>query len=58
LLKLDLNQTKRFEIRSIFNLQSRGEHKDCGDGNLEVSGFSYDPISFSEAGSKPFLLVN
>jgi len=43
---------KRAEIRSIFNLQSRGEHKDCGLGLHKESGFSYNPIDFTAAGSK------
>lgn len=41
----------RAGIRSIFNLQTRGEHKDCGEGILKHSGFSYDPIDFTKAGS-------
>lgn len=36
----------RAGIRSIFNLQSRNEHKDCGQGILKESGFSYDPNDF------------
>ena len=42
---------KRNGIRSIFNLQSRDEHKDCGEGLEKSSGFSYDPIDFTKAGS-------
>ncbi len=41
----------RAEIRSIFNLQSRGEHKDCGLGLEKESGFSYNPIDFTAHGS-------
>ena len=41
-------------IRSVFNLQSRNEHKDCGEGVLDSTGFSYDPIDFTKAGSKRF----
>lgn len=46
-----IHEMKRAEIRSIFNLQSRNEHKDCGDGILKDSGFSYDPIDFSQSQS-------
>lgn len=33
-------------------MQSRGEHKDCGEGILEHTGYSYDPEDFSSSGSK------
>jgi hypothetical protein len=34
-------------INSIFNLQERGEHAGCGEGN-EESGYSYDPLYFMD----------
>ena len=43
---------KRAEIRSIFNLQSRNEHKDCGEGIDKESGFSYNPVDFTSEGSR------
>jgi hypothetical protein len=42
---------KRAGIRSIFNLQSRNEHKECGDGVLKETGFSYDPNDFTSENS-------
>lgn len=45
-----VHNMKKAEIRSIFNLQTRGEHKDCGQGLDEESGFSYNPIDFTSAG--------
>ena len=50
--KLTAQTFSRAEIRSIFNLQSRNEHKDCGIGIHKESGFSYDPIDFTSTGSK------
>lgn len=50
-----IHDMKSAEIRSIFNLQSRNEHKDCGDGILKESGFSYDPIDFTNAGSNSLI---
>jgi hypothetical protein len=37
--------------KKIFNLQSRNEHKDCGDGIDIKTGFSYDPVDFTSSGS-------
>ncbi|CAH8549668.1 unnamed protein product [Schistosoma haematobium] len=40
-----IEQFKRMSIRSIFNMETAGEHSSCGFGVLS-SGFSYDPLSF------------
>ncbi|CAH8553957.1 unnamed protein product [Schistosoma rodhaini] len=40
-----IEQFKRMNICSIFNMQTAGEHSSCGYGVLS-SGFSYDPLSF------------
>jgi protein tyrosine phosphatase domain-containing protein 1 len=45
IIKHDL--VKTLGIHSIFNLQLRGEHASCGEGN-EQSGFSYDPQLFMD----------
>lgn len=37
-------------IRSVFNLQSYGEHVSCGDGIEASSGFSYLPEQFMDSG--------
>jgi protein tyrosine phosphatase domain-containing protein 1 len=37
-------------IRSVFNLQSPGEHLSCGDGVEKSSGFSYLPDTFMDNG--------
>ncbi|KAL0480326.1 tyrosine phosphatase domain-containing protein [Acrasis kona] len=36
-------QFKKHKVFAIVNLQERGEHPHCGDGNLIESGFSYSP---------------
>jgi hypothetical protein len=46
---------KRAGLRSIINLQSRGEHKDCGEGNLPHTGYSYDPNDFSKEEGMKYL---
>ncbi|CAF0712023.1 unnamed protein product [Brachionus calyciflorus] len=43
-----IQKIKEAGIRSIFNLQTRYEHRDCGDGILENTGFSYDPVDFEK----------
>ncbi|CAH8496329.1 unnamed protein product [Schistosoma turkestanicum] len=40
-----IEQFKRMNICSIFNMQTAREHSSCGNGVLS-SGFSYDPSSF------------
>ena len=49
---LNLPLLFRLHIRSLFNLETRNEHKDCGSGILKHTGFSYDPNEFTQAGSK------
>ena len=43
------------EIKTIFNLQTKGEHPICGPNlKLESSGFAYDPIEFERHGITVF----
>ena len=37
-------------IQSVFNLQQPGEHKNCGPGIEESSGFSYLPEDLMSEG--------
>jgi len=41
-----IEQFKKNNIKSIYNLQEIGEHPDCGIGPLLESGFTYDPQDF------------
>ena len=47
----------RFGIKSLINLQERGEHNSCGVP-LEKSGFTYDPQIFMENKSKKSFLLH
>ncbi|RNA24187.1 tyrosine phosphatase domain-containing 1-like [Brachionus plicatilis] len=47
-----IQKMKEAGIKSIFNLQSRNEHKYCGEGILESTGYSYDPVDFQKNESK------
>ncbi|GBN90073.1 Protein tyrosine phosphatase domain-containing protein 1 [Araneus ventricosus] len=47
-----IKQFREFGIKSLINLQERGEHSSCGVP-LEKSGFTYDPQIFMENKSKP-----
>lgn len=38
-------------VKSLINLQEPGEHKNCGCP-LEPSGFTYEPTTFMDYGSK------
>ena len=38
-----VTHTHRAGIESVFNLQQPGEHKNCGPGLEESSGFTYQP---------------
>jgi protein tyrosine phosphatase domain-containing protein 1 len=44
-----INTFLKTGIKSIFNLQTFGEHASCGDG-IEKSGFSYLPEDFIDSG--------
>ncbi|KAG8187727.1 hypothetical protein JTE90_015597 [Oedothorax gibbosus] len=46
-----IKQFREFGIKSLINLQQRGEHSSCGV-RLEPSGFTYDPQVFMENKSK------
>lgn len=46
-----IEQFKGWSIKTIINLQTPGEHSSCG-GNLEESGFTYDPNHFMKNGSE------
>ena len=43
-------QILRVGIQSVFNLQQPGEHKNCGPGIEESSGFSYCPEDLMSEG--------
>nr|XP_060064653.1 protein tyrosine phosphatase domain-containing protein 1-like [Ylistrum balloti] len=43
-----IDQFKDMGIRTIINMQSQGEHADCGYGVLPSSGFSYTPQRFMD----------
>ena len=43
-------RTCRAGIQSVFNLQQAGEHKNCGPGIEESSGFSYRPDDLMSEG--------
>ncbi|XP_062872068.1 protein tyrosine phosphatase domain-containing protein 1 [Trichomycterus rosablanca] len=45
-----IDQFHRCGVRSLMNLQQRGEHADCGNALVPESGFTYRPESFMEAG--------
>ncbi|XP_069101631.1 LOW QUALITY PROTEIN: protein tyrosine phosphatase domain-containing protein 1-like [Argopecten irradians] len=45
-----INQFKEKGIRTIINMQSQGEHADCGYGILSKTGFSYTPQRFMDEG--------
>lgn len=45
-----INTFAKIGIKSIFNLQTSGEHASCGDGIEKSSGFSYLPEDFIDAG--------
>jgi hypothetical protein len=47
-----VHDMKQCGIRAIFNLQTRYEHKDCGDKIIPQTGFSYDPLEFTSNGSE------
>ncbi|KAK3103723.1 hypothetical protein FSP39_021376 [Pinctada imbricata] len=47
-----IDQFKKHGIRTVVNLQSAGEHADCGFGNHK-SGFSYDPQRFMDNDIRP-----
>lgn len=40
----------KMNIKSVFNLQTEGEHASCGDGIEKLSGFSYLPEAFIDSG--------
>ncbi|KAF7258070.1 hypothetical protein EG68_04781 [Paragonimus skrjabini miyazakii] len=40
-----IQQFKKHNIKTVINMQSFGEHGECGDGN-GACGFSYDPYIF------------
>ncbi|XP_043283751.1 protein tyrosine phosphatase domain-containing protein 1-like isoform X2 [Venturia canescens] len=44
-----IEQFKNWSIKTIVNLQTPGEHASCG-GNLEESGFTYEPNHFMKNG--------
>jgi len=51
ILKYDMiGQFKRFNIKTIINLQKPGEHPYCGHGLVDSAGFSYDPQLFMDNG--------
>ncbi|KAK3580159.1 hypothetical protein CHS0354_030274 [Potamilus streckersoni] len=43
-----LKEFKKQGIQSILNLQTPGEHADCGPNKLDPSGFSYNPQAFMD----------
>ncbi|KAL3851685.1 hypothetical protein ACJMK2_015412 [Sinanodonta woodiana] len=43
-----LKEFKKQGIQSILNLQTQGEHADCGPNKLDPSGFSYNPQAFMD----------
>ncbi|OWF39512.1 Protein tyrosine phosphatase domain-containing protein 1 [Mizuhopecten yessoensis] len=45
-----IGQFKEMGIRTIINMQSQGEHADCGYGINKKSGFSYSPQRFMDNG--------
>ncbi|XP_033746120.1 protein tyrosine phosphatase domain-containing protein 1-like [Pecten maximus] len=45
-----IGQFKQMGIRTIINLQSQGEHADCGYGVQPKTGFSYTPQRFMDNG--------
>lgn len=49
-----LEQFRRHRISAIFNLTEPGEHQHCGHGNLDISGFPYNPDTVMASGIKYF----
>jgi hypothetical protein len=47
-----VEQFKKENITSIINLQERFEHRHCGDGIDNESGFSYKPEEFMNDSSR------
>ncbi|VDP51433.1 unnamed protein product [Schistosoma curassoni] len=47
---------ERMSIRSIFNMETAGEHSSCGFGLLS-SGFSYNPLSFMKNNSRTGVII-
>ncbi|XP_063063889.1 protein tyrosine phosphatase domain-containing protein 1 [Engraulis encrasicolus] len=45
-----IDQFRRCNIRTVINLQKPGEHANCGNPLEPLSGFSYCPEAFMEAG--------
>lgn len=47
-LKIAVSELKRLGFGMVVNLQEVGEHASCGPGNLEHTGFTYDPATLQQ----------